>query len=226
MAFHHSPRIVTNGLVLCLDAGSRKSYGGSGTIWRDLVGGNNGGLVNGPTFNSANGGSIVFDGVDDYASFNTPSSITLTTPQTWEVWCSVIRITDWGYIIHNNSTAETIGSSFLTIGIETTDVYFATFNKLDRIISNIVPSLNQTNQIVLIWDGLNQSMYINGLFQGSKSLTTLSALDTITSIASTYRVPTYRPVKGNIANVKVYNRALSATEVLQNYNALKGRFGL
>ena len=70
MALHHSPRIVTNGLVLCLDAGSRKSYGGTGNVWRDLAGSNNGTLTNGPTFSSANGGSIAFDGTNDYVSFN------------------------------------------------------------------------------------------------------------------------------------------------------------
>ena len=62
MALQYSPRIVTNGLVLCLDAGSRKSYGGTGNVWRDLAGSNNGTLTNGPTFSNANAGSIVFDG--------------------------------------------------------------------------------------------------------------------------------------------------------------------
>ena len=66
MAFIHSPKISTDGLVLALDTANRKSYPGSGTVWNDLSGnGNNGSLINGPTFNGANGGSIVFDGVDD-----------------------------------------------------------------------------------------------------------------------------------------------------------------
>ena len=67
MAFNFSPKIVTNGLVLALDAANTKSYPGSGTVWSDLTpNGNNGALTNGPTFNSANGGSIVFDGTNDY----------------------------------------------------------------------------------------------------------------------------------------------------------------
>ena len=66
MALSHSPKIVTDGLVLCLDAGDRKSYSGSGTTWTDRSGeGNNGTLVNGPTFDSGNGGSIYFDGGND-----------------------------------------------------------------------------------------------------------------------------------------------------------------
>jgi hypothetical protein len=69
MAFFHSPRIVTDGLVLALDAANSLSYPGSGTTWTDLSGkGNNGTLVNGPTFDQANGGSIVFDGTDDYVN--------------------------------------------------------------------------------------------------------------------------------------------------------------
>ena len=67
MALSHSPSIVTNGLVLCLDAANSKSYPGSGTTWTDLSGrGNNGTLVNGVGYNSGNLGSLVFDGVDDY----------------------------------------------------------------------------------------------------------------------------------------------------------------
>ena len=69
MAFNYSPNIITDGLVLYLDAANTKSYPGSGTTWRDLSKSQlNGTLTNGPTFNSSNGGSIVFDGVDDYVN--------------------------------------------------------------------------------------------------------------------------------------------------------------
>ena len=67
MALAHSPRIVTDGLVLALDAGNAKSYPGSGTAWTDLSGNsNNGTLTNGSTYSSVDGGAIVFDGSDDY----------------------------------------------------------------------------------------------------------------------------------------------------------------
>ena len=69
MATYYSPKIVTDGLVLALDAANRKSYNSGSTTWYDLSGNNNNGtLYNGPTFNSANSGSIVFDGVDDYST--------------------------------------------------------------------------------------------------------------------------------------------------------------
>jgi hypothetical protein len=71
MAFNYSPKIITDGLVLYLDAANTRSYPTNGTIWSDLSRNNNNGtLINGPTFNSANGGSIVFDGVDDRVSRN------------------------------------------------------------------------------------------------------------------------------------------------------------
>ena len=89
MALVRGPRIVRNGLVLQLDAAQRTSYSGSGTAWNDLSGnGNNGTLTNSPTFSSANGGSIVFDGVNDYAQTSTvvlPTSN--TSPLTLEAFC-------------------------------------------------------------------------------------------------------------------------------------------
>jgi hypothetical protein len=87
MALAHSPSIVTSGLVLCLDAANPKSYPGSGTTWTDLSGnGNNGTLVNGPTYSSVNGGSIVFDGSNDYIS--TAYSIGTVSQQSISCWIS------------------------------------------------------------------------------------------------------------------------------------------
>ena len=71
MAINYSPKIIRDGLVLCLDAANPKSYPGTGTAWTDLSGsGNNGTLVNGPVYSSANGGSIDFDGSNDYSSLS------------------------------------------------------------------------------------------------------------------------------------------------------------
>ena len=78
------PDIIEDGLILCLDAGNRQSYAGSGTVWRDLVGSNNGTLTNSPTFNSANAGSIVFDGVNDYVSITNNSTLRPTNELTIE----------------------------------------------------------------------------------------------------------------------------------------------
>jgi hypothetical protein len=103
MSLQHSPRIVTDGLVLCLDAANRQSYPGSGTVWTDLAGSNNGTLTNGPTFSSANGGSLVFDGSNDYINLQNPSALNLTE-LTVSAW---VRTT-------TNANQIILGKSYLT----------------------------------------------------------------------------------------------------------------
>lgn len=83
MGVGYNPKIVTDGLVMCLDAANRKSYSGTGTIWRDLVGSNNGTLTNGPTYSSAGGGSIVFDGANDFVQCLGSITVTAATFVTW-----------------------------------------------------------------------------------------------------------------------------------------------
>ena len=100
MSLFHSPRIVTDGLVLCLDAGNTKSYPGSGTTWTDLSGRrNNGTLTNGPTFDSANGGSIVFDGTNDTVSIPASANQVFGTGDYTLEWWSKTSDTDGGYAL-------------------------------------------------------------------------------------------------------------------------------
>ena len=86
MSFNNGPTVVTNGLVLALDAGDRNSYVSGSTTWFDLTGVNNGTLTNGPTFNTGSGGSIVFDGVDDYVNLGANSSNYSRTSFTIDSW--------------------------------------------------------------------------------------------------------------------------------------------
>ena len=87
MGLSHSPRIVTDGLVFCVDAANKRSYPGVGTTWTDLTANkNNGTLTNGPTFDSANGGSIVFDGTNDYVDLGSSLSISTSSPFSVEFW--------------------------------------------------------------------------------------------------------------------------------------------
>jgi len=91
MAFNYSPKVATDGLVLYLDAANPKSYVSGSTTWGDLSrGGNNGTLVNGPTFDGGNGGSIVFDGVNDYGTVPT-NPLLITTEFTKSIWFNIIR---------------------------------------------------------------------------------------------------------------------------------------
>ena len=82
----HSPNMVTNGIVACWDVGSRASYPGAGTAITDLAGSSNGTLTNGPTFNSANMGSIDFDGTDNYIDVGNASALQITSAITLAAW--------------------------------------------------------------------------------------------------------------------------------------------
>lgn len=230
MAYHTGPKIVTDGLVLCLDAADRNSYPGSGTSWGDLSGNSsNGTLINGPTFSSANGGGIVFDGTNDRGTFTSP--ITSASNQTYEIWTNVIASASadsgFAYILHNNSADSTTGNSYLTIGIRPTQEYYAALNgAYSNMSSGVTASNSNIVQIILTWDGTTQKMYINGDLKNSDSLSTTPQNFSTTTSFGDYVSLTYRMIQGNLYSIKVYNKALSANEVLQNYNATKGRFGL
>ena len=226
MGLSHSPKIVTNGLVLALDAANNKSYPGSGTSWNDLSGNNsNGTLTNGPTFSTGNLGSIVFDGVDDYASFPTTLS---TYPGTITGWfnstnsgqiLTITDTTDWhGWIISTSNTdinlnvVAGIGTdSNVSVSNSTTGFRFfsarlvsATSRFIDTVISgNITSTQNTVSRNPTGLDNLNLAR--NGGMWAAQ-------------------YPAY--LSGKISNILIYNRVLSVNEILRNYNATKSRFGL
>ncbi len=223
------PDIIENGLVLCLDAANRQSYAGSGTIWRDLAGSNNGALTNGPTFSSANGGSIVFDGVNDKGTFTSP--IVSSSSQTYEIWAkaksSNIATDGYSYLLHNNNANNAIGTSYMTIGYSNTNVIFGCLNGVfGNMLTNVIADTTTTRQIVLTWNGTTQIVYVDGLQRNSTALTTIPQnFSTITSFGDDKNT-IYRMIQGSIYSIKAYNRALTPIEILQNYNATKSRFGL
>jgi hypothetical protein len=238
MAFQRGPNIVTNGLVLALDAANTKSYPGSGTTWRDLCRNNNGTLVNGPTFNSANGGSIVFDGGDDYIALGTPAILNITGSITINSWVKVIAFpssTGIGTIYekgYDNTVDQTFfrfrnnaGAQVIDVGTYTTigDTNYMTTYTVGSSIT-----IGTWNNIIGQYDGANWNLYLNGVLVSS-TLKNQGPLPSTSpsSIGAAYISTGYqRFFNGNIASVQIYNRALSASEVEQNYNALKGRFNL
>ena len=232
MGIAYNSRIVTDGLVLALDAGNIKSYnaGVSTTTWTDLSGrGNTGTLTNGPTYSSANGGSIVFDGTDDRGTFTSP--ITSSSPQTYEIWTNAIASASaadaYGYLLHNNNVASTIGSSYLTIGIKPTQRYFGCFNgALNTMDTGTIVSTSNIVQIILSWDGSTQRLYVNGVLKDFEELSVTPQNFSTTTSFGDDKSTTYRMIQGNIYSIKVYSRALTASEVSQNFNALRGRYGI
>jgi hypothetical protein len=211
--------IVTNGLVLNLDAAKRDSYPGTGTIWNDISGfRNNGTLTNGPTFNSDNGGSIVFDGVDDFVT-STAISVTNWTVECWfksnSVGGNFKGIFEFAF---NNNGRSGIGINLNGYPL----ISYPT--GLFRVSSTQAVDNNQWYCLVGVYNVTSQNLYVNGNLQtlGSNSSAAPASFTNVIRIGD-FTIPGYY-LNGSIASVRFYNRALSATEILQNYNALKSRY--
>lgn len=220
MGLAHSPRIVTDGLVLCLDAANAKSYPGSGNTWTDLSGNNyNGTLTNGPTFNSSNGGTIVFDGTDDYVQSTSLNKTALGTNFTISLWfsCSGAQSTKGIFSIADSLNA---GLPWILLQrVNSTNVRW--YLNANYRITNALNDSNFVN-LVLTFQSNLWTVYKNGITDGTYSGT----IGTYTGIQTFLGNGFNGYFSGNIANVSAYTRVLSASEIQQNFNALRGRFGL
>jgi hypothetical protein len=226
MGFYRGPNIVTDGLVLHLDAANTKSIVSGSTTWLDRSGyGNNGTLVNGPTFNSANGGSIVFDGNNDYLNIGNPSSLNLYTSFTLSTWLRMPSSTVYqtilargrggaawdGYEMGHNGhvsrvTAENAAGTVVTFNLTG-----------NRIIDDGI-----WHYVLFSFNGTTGTMYVDAIPAGSAN-GYFSSNNNSNYIG---RRLDGNYLSGSIATTQIYNRALSAQEVLQNYNATKSRFNL
>jgi hypothetical protein len=234
MSFHYSPRIVQDGLVLYLDAANTKSYPTTGTTWTDLSrSGNNGTLTNGPTFNSSNGGSIVFDGVDDYVSMieKNPPTINSTFPNGLSILFTIKLANpfpstiDGRTIITRNS--NNTGTNAFNLSIQSNRKIRFWINSLSNVpFSNTVLNVDQIYIGVITWDRSTAKFFLQGNLDSSTSYTPSPSPSSLTNFNVGYWGTTGWQFPGSIYSILFYNRALSATEVLQNYNATKSRFGL
>jgi hypothetical protein len=253
--------IVTNGLVLNVDAGFTPSYSRSGTTWYDVSSiGNNGTLTNGPTFNSDNGGSIVFDGVDDYVNLDEyADNIIIDSPVTLNVWLkpNIDKSISSGNIFSmgNGVNIESGGNSFnLTYGNVTGALTEETFTIINYVggqtssevtlygIENGTDYREQWVNCCLVISGPTSSsnswkMYIDsqninltkGTFWSGQIFgfgNNIQPKVKVTLGATFNRENLGGLFNGNIQSFQIYNRALTSSEILQNYNAQKGRFGL
>lgn len=236
MAFFRGPNIVTDGLILALDAASPKSYPGSGTTWYDLTTNSlDATLYNGVSFSTNKQGTMVFDGVNDYGQISS-STLTAINIFTFELWFNRTGIATttppydrifqkeggisgypaWGWSIAESDPAAI---SFLSAYGDGT-----TFNNTINFNSNDKIELNEWNCLATTVDSnLLASNYFNGSLSSTGTLNNapMNTQDTIL-----IAIGDGRESQGEISTVKVYNRALTADEVAQNYNALKSRFGL
>lgn len=207
----------TGGPVLCLDAGSRLSYPGSGTTWTDLSGnGNTGTLVNGPTYSSANSGAIVFDGVNDIVSIGDVATL------------RTLLITITCFFKTNSTSAYQVfySKSNGSIGLYGGLYLGKLFIQSDSVWTesgNVIPDLNW-HYAALTYDGTQAKTYLDAVLGQTKTIGPATIL-TAPAYISTYN-GTSAPFNGLISSVTIYNRALSAAEISTNFNLLRGRYGI
>jgi len=237
--YNYTGGIVTNGLVLNLDAAKTDSYPGTGTTWRDLSGNsNNGTLTNGPTYTGVSkDAAIVFDGVDDFVDCSNPLILrpsqfttiawiynTDSNSRQQGIYCSYSEVLVAGYFVQVLNSPHRVR---YVIGANTG----SGAGLYTDVTGNTTININTWYQIVTTYDGLNMKSYVNGILDINTTWSNGIGYDDTNNrvlVGSVY-TKNSGPVaffKGSISDVQTYNRALSAAEVLQNFNALKGRYSI
>ena len=220
MAVKGGPNTVTFGLVLELDAGNIKSYQSGSTTWFDKSGNAyNGTLTNGPTFNTGSLGSIVFDGVDDYVNIN--NTVYSLSGGTLNIW------------FKRSGNTNTIIGSYGGSGNQRTPTFYQSGNNIGWEFGSLtgrntgISFTDNTwfNMSMTFNSSFNTNVYINSVLTNTETSSNPGGFWNQFTIGSYGNYGSFY-TRGNFSIVQVYNRALSADEVLQNYNATKGRFGL
>ena len=218
---------ATGGTITYLNGYTIHTFTTSGTftpyLWNDTSGqGKEGNLINNVGFNSyQNGGSLIFDGTDDYVTVSNVYNFGVSNAMTAEIWAKSDNAT-WnenGYLVSRRN------QFIIHPLISSTVVSFYIFSGGYASVSLTPPSITVFNQYVLTYNAGDLRAYLNG---------SLGANSTVSSPIASYTGDTYigkddflaRYLDGNVASVRLYNRALSAAEITQNYNAQKARFGL
>jgi len=223
------PKIITSGCVLSLDAADKLSYKGSGTSWYDLSGNSNTGtLTNGPTFSAGNQGNIVFDGVDDYLiTANQP--LTNNSSFTLECFVNFPNFNDNTYRSIIDSGNFGVGTLGYSLSKDNSNKLYVAVNNGYSTVNTTLNSNTWYHIVATATLSANYvfTIYVNAIAGTQISSANSSALttnQTSIKIASNY-VGTIGYYSLKMSLFRVYNRALSASEVLQNYNATKNRFG-
>jgi hypothetical protein len=237
MAGSTGPDLVQNGLVLALDAADKNSYRGTGTNWVDLSGNNNiSEFVGGPSFSNINGGTIYFDGGTAYCAITpsnnfawTPSSIGINN-MTIDLWLKSGDST--GYILSKPWN----GSGEYNYYLYFNGFFINTGNQSNAFNFSTVTTGNWINLVILV-STTQWGAYINGVQNVAltnhgitNNTPTYGNTQTQLTLMTLYPYggggnPTFS-VQGNVGSLRIYNKVLTATEILQNYNATKTRFGI
>jgi len=223
MGIDVGPIEVVDGLVFHIDAGNTRSYSGSGLTVNGLIGGINGTLVNGVGFTSSNNGCFIFDGTNDYMNIGNNSALGITNNITIityfkytlfdKQWQSIVNKGDNSYRLHRYSYSNQISFGINQFGGQDNPT-------ITNFISNSWYFLAATFSLPDV------KLYVNGVLDATSTYSSPIAVSSYDLyIGENAQVPG-RYFNGNISQVMIYNRALSAAEIKQNYNATKKRYGL
>lgn len=218
----YGPSLTLGGLVVYLDAGQAASYPGSGTSWNDLSGQNNNAtLINGASYESANGGAILFDGSNDYASVSSSNDFAFGTGDfTLEVWIYPQSFSTYTHMLALPSQSTFALKANVTDGA----IYFysPSYNTYGST-SGWTLSLNQWNHVVFKRENSVGYAFLNNIEKGSKSGFTNSFSAQTLNIHNGYPNE-FTACKMSV--VRIYNKALSSSEIAINFDYERSRYGL
>ena len=228
MGIDVGPIQVTDGLIYSLDAANFRAYSGSGLTSNALVGGIGATLVNGTGYTSDGGGSFIFDGSNDYLTTSSNVGPLGANPRTICVWFYM-----------PNAQSKNVYGYGQGSGGQIFDIITWDTSGLNRVIGHYwgggndtiatLPSRNTLNVpgwnfVVHTYNGSAVSFYTNTVFSNSSNMNLNTADGPLTLGKGTYNG--YDHFAGKVSNIQIYNRVLTTEEILQNYNATKGRYGL
>jgi hypothetical protein len=224
---YSNARIVTDGIVLALNAADPNSYVSGSSTWFDLSGNNlTGSLINTPTYSASNSGNFIFNGTNQNADLSNPSVLNVHLAFTLSTWFKLSASANYqaliargrgsgqwdGYELGFNG-----GTRTLRVSSENAAGSLVTFD----LVSNRVVDDGNWHYGVFTFNGTTGIMYVDGTTAGSS--TGYFNSNSYTNYVGRRAAGQY--FSGSIANVGIYNRALASIEVQQNFNAQKARFG-
>ena len=219
--------IVKDGLILDLDAAKKDSYPRVGTTWNDISGNaNNGTLVNGPTFDPENGGSLVFNGTTNYANVPTSTSLEITSDLTINIWIfNTLSKSGIGIVTKGPLSGDYDYMIYLTTNSTGLNFYKKNSSGIAENGGGFITTiLNTWVNVCYTKQGTSIKAYENGVLRSSSTFTDSN----IRTSSNSLKIGNgWSPAfGGKIPQTQIYNRALSAAEIQQNFNATKTRYGL
>ncbi len=220
------PNPVTDGLAFSVDAANPDSYVSGSNVWKDqTVNQNNGTLINGPTFDSADGGSIVFDGTDDYIQFpqNTAGQFTRDV-MSFEAWVLLDSMAStYPILVIDRSIWN--GADGIEIYTQNNPPNLQMRGGGPTVLTSTSTfALGQWHHFVFTFNSTTGQIYINGQLDKSGTIGAVTGNSTYNMYLGNYGGANVYEWDGKMASIKIYHKVLSPSEVLQNYNALKNRF--